>query len=362
MNARFIPLALIVSTALVSCKKDGMIEQDTNILTLEQNGIFPAPNIPADNPITAARSELGRKLFYDKLLSSDQSISCASCHFQGDGFADENQFSTGVGGAQGGRQGMAIFNLAWHNGGFFWDGRAATLREQALGPIENPLEMNESLSSVVTKLNNTSTYPALFSSAFGDASINADRIGLALENFMLSIVSNDSKYDQFLSGNVTLSASEERGRRLFFGEPQGNNMNGPGGPGGNSCASCHGGANFDSPQFFNVGLDNDANITDIGREAVTGNPGDRAKFKTPSLRNIAVTSPYMHDGRFNTLAQVIQHYNNGVEQSNTLAQQLQGTAENGGGFSGQDRQDIANFLNTLTDPTYLNNPAYSDPN
>ena len=228
-------LALIVPTVLVSCKKDGMVEQDTEILTIEQNGNFPAPNIPADNPITEARSELGRKLFYDKLLSSDQSISCASCHVQGDGFSDVNQFSTGVGGAQGGRQGMAIFNLARHNGGFFWDGRAATLREQALGPIENPLEMNESLSTAVDKLNGTSDYPIMFASAFGDPTINSERIGLALENFMLNIVSNDSKYDQFLADNVTLSQSEERGRRLFFGIGP-DNMNGPGPGGGVSCA------------------------------------------------------------------------------------------------------------------------------
>lgn len=172
-----------------------MIQQDTTLLTIEQSEGFPAPNIPADNPITEARSQLGRKLFYDKLLSSDQTISCASCHSQGDAFSDVNQFSTGVGGAQGGRQGMAIFNLAWHNGGFFWDGRATTLREQAVGPIENPLEMNETLANVVSKLNNTSDYPTMFEAAFGDNSITSDRIGLALENFMLTIVSNDSKYD-----------------------------------------------------------------------------------------------------------------------------------------------------------------------
>ncbi|MDB3906933.1 cytochrome-c peroxidase [Crocinitomicaceae bacterium] len=307
---------------------------------------------------------MGRKLFYDKLLSSDQTISCASCHSQGDAFSDVNQFSTGVGGAQGGRQGMAIFNLAWHNGGFFWDGRATTLREQAVGPIENPLEMNETLANVVSKLNNTSDYPTMFEAAFGDNSITSDRIGLALENFMLTIVSNDSKYDQYLAGNVTLTQSEERGRRLFFGIGQ-NNMNGPGGGGPQgtvNCAQCHGGANFDSPQYFNIGLDGDGNISDVGREGVTGNPADRAKFKTTSLRNIAVSGPYMHDGRFNTLEQVIQFYNNGVNQSNTLAPQLQASADNGSGLSGQDREYIVNFLNTLTDPTYLNNPDYSDPN
>jgi len=360
MNTRLILLALLAILMLGSCKKDGMIQQDTTPLMIEQNGNFPPPNIPADNPITAARSELGRKLFYDKLLSLDQTISCASCHVQGDGFSDINQFSNGVGGAEGGRQGMAIFNLAWHNGGFFWDGRATTLREQALGPIENPVEMNETLSNVVAKLNNSSEYPAMFASAFGDASITSDRIGLALENFMLTIVSNDSKYDRYLAGNATLTASEERGRRLFFGMPAQN----PGG--GNkpsvNCAQCHGGANFDNPQFFNNGLDTDANISDLGREAVTGNPDDRGKFKTVSLRNIAVTGPYMHDGRFSTLNEVLQFYNTGVQSSQTLAPQLLNASQNGMGLSAQNREDIINFLETLTDPTYLNNTAYSDPN
>lgn len=368
MNTQRILLALSAVFLLASCKKDGMVEQDTTTLPIEQSTGFPAPNLPGDNPITEARSQLGRKLFYDELLSSDQTVSCASCHIQGDAFGDRNRFSIGVGGAEGGRQGMAIFNLAWHTGGFFWDGRAATLREQAVGPIENPLEMNESLPNVIAKLNNTNDYPAMFAAAFGDENITSDRIGLALENFMLTIVSNDSKYDAYLAGNVTLTASEERGRRLFFGlNADGPGGGGPPGQGGGgpqaraNCVQCHGGANFDSPQFFNIGLDNDGNISDIGREGVTGNPADRAKFKTTSLRNIAVTGPYMHDGRFSTLDQVLQFYNNGVNQSNTLAPQLRDAAQNGMGLSPQDRQDIINFLNTLTDPTYLNNPAYSDP-
>lgn len=224
--------------------------------------------------------------------------------------------------------------------------------------------MNETLSNVVSKLSNSNEYPALFAAAFGDENISSDRIGLALENFMLTIVSNDSKYDQWLAGNVALTESEERGRRLFFGIGP-NNMGGPGGGGPQAranCVQCHGGANFDSPQFFNIGLDNDANISDNGREGVTGNPADRGRFKTTSLRNIAVTGPYMHDGRFSSLEQVLQFYNNGVNNSNTLAPQLQKASQNGMGLSARDRQDIIAFLNTLTDPTYLNNPDYSDPN
>lgn len=363
MKAHQFLLTFLVLPLIISCKKQPTVAEDTTPVLMMQNPNFPPPNIPPDNPITEARSQLGRKLFYDKLLSSDQTVSCASCHVQGDGFSDVNRFSNGVGGAQGTRQGMAIFNMAYHRGGFFWDGRAATLREQALGPIENPLEMNESLANVVSKLTSSSEYPALFASAFGDATITSERIGLALENFMLTIVSSNSRYDQYLAGTVQLTDSEERGRRLFFGE-----ANQPPGPGNQgpitnvNCVRCHGGANFDNRQFFNTGLDLDANITDIGREGVTGDPADRAKFKTVSLRNIAVTGPYMHDGRFETLNQVIAFYNGGIQQSNTLDPGLQGAALNGMGMTAQDQLDIINFLNTLTDPTFLNNPDYADPN
>lgn len=362
MYPKVMLLATAVALIIVSCKKEDGVVEDVSPVTLNLvNNTFPAPNIPGDNPLTVARVELGRKLFYDKLLSSDQTVSCASCHVQGDAFSDINQFSTGVGGAQGGRQGMAIFNMLWHEGGFFWDGRAETLREQALGPIENPLEMNETLENVVAKLTANADYPAEFSSAFGDPNITSERIGLALENFMFSIVSDNSKYDQFLAGNVQLTPSEERGRRLFFGINNGPGTGGPGNVGSANCVRCHGGPNFDNRRFINIGLDPAGNIADIGREAVTGNPNDRGKFKTVSLRNIAVTPPYMHDGRFNSLDQVLNFYNNGIQPSPTLDPGLQNAAQNGMGLSPQDRQDIINFLHTLTDPTYLNNPAYSAP-
>lgn len=303
-------------------------------------------------------------LFHDNRLSSDNTINCASCHSQSNALSDPNQFSVGVNGAQGNRNGMAIFNLAFHEGGFFWDGRATTLREQALGPIENPLEMNETLPNVISKLNQDPDYLAAFTLAFGDENITSERIALALENFMFSITSDNSKYDQFLLGNATLTDSEERGRRLFFGGNNGNGGgpgNGPGGLGGANCVRCHGGPNFDDRRFFNIGLDSDANITDIGRQEVTGNPNDRGKFKTTSLRNIAVSAPYMHDGRFSTLEQVLNHYNNGIENSATLDPGLRNAANNGMGLSQQDRTDIINFLHTLTDFTYLNNPDYGAP-
>ena len=360
--------ACLVLVSFASCKKNDATIQDVAEVPLAMNGNFPNPNIPADNPLTASKISLGRMLFHDTRLSSDNTINCASCHNQSNAMSDPNRFSVGVNGAQGDRQGMAIFNLAFHEGGFFWDGRASTLREQALGPIENPLEMNETLPNVIAKLNQDSEYLSAFTLAFGDNDITSERIALALENFMFSITSDNSKYDQFLTGNAVLTASEERGRALFFGNNGGGgpgngpgNGNGNGGPGGANCVRCHGGPNFDDERFFNIGLDSDANISDIGRQGVTGNPNDRAKFKTPSLRNIAVSAPYMHDGRFNNLNQVLNHYNNGIEQSATLDPGLRNDADNGMGLNQQDRTDIVNFLNTLTDFTYLNNPDYGAP-
>ncbi len=354
-----IPLCL-VAISLASCKKNQALVEDADLVPLSMNANFPTPNIPADNPLTASKISLGKMLFYDTKLSSDNTINCASCHIQNNAFADPNQFSTGVNGAQGDRQGMAIFNLAFHEGGFFWDGRATTLREQALGPIENPLEMNETLPNVIAKLNQDNDYLAAFTLAFGDNNITSERIALALENFMFSITSDNSKYDQFLAGNANLTASEERGRQLFFGGGGGPG-NGPGGNGlgGANCVRCHGGPNFDDRRFFNIGLDSDANISDIGRQAVTGNPNDRGKFKTTSLRNIAVTAPYMHDGSMTSWNQVLNHYNNGIEMSATLDPGLRNAAQNGMGLSQQDRNDIVNFLQTLTDNTYLNNPDYA---
>lgn len=350
---------LIVGLLVVSCKKDKTIfPYDATPYEIKLvNNTLPAPTLPPDNPLTIANVELGRMLFYEPLLSKDESISCASCHLQSDGFSDVNQYSLGVDGTLGARQAMPIFNLAWNKIGFFWDGRSDLLRHQSLLPIQDELEMKETIENVINKLSQNSLYISHFNKAFGTTEINAYKISLALEAFMFSIVSDDSKYDQYKAGKTTLTASEERGQQLFFTEynPFFPELSGA------DCAHCHGGSNFENDQYMNNGLDDQSEILDIGRQKVTGDPLDKGKFKVPSLRNIAVTRPYMHDGRFSTLMEVIDHYNSGVHHSPTTDPALNTTTETGLMLTPEDKLDLVNFLKTLTDQNFLTNPAYSSP-
>ncbi len=339
-----------------SCASD-----DDSVSTLTPFAIdfkdFPAPNLPDDNPLTKEGIELGRRLFYEKALSKDGSMACASCHNQSTAFSDTNQFSIGVEGQPGGRQAMAIFNMAWNTNEFFWDGRAHLLRDQSLLPIQDPLEMNETLDNVISKLTDLPEYTDRFNTVFGSSEITELNISLALEQFMNSIVSLDSKYDRFKRNEIALSDSEERGRTLFFGEY---NKFFPD-ISGADCAHCHSGFNFENDEYMNNGLDVLANQTDIGRENVTSNQMDRAKFKVTSLRNIALTPPYMHDGRFKTLEEVIEHYNSGVKLSPSLNPAIQDTEEKGLFLTEQDKQDLVAFLKTLTDETMMTNSDYSSP-
>ena len=353
----FIPLLFVL---ILSCGEDEpmtVVEQDETPYILEY-GNLPEPDLPTDNVLTQQGVQLGRMLFYEKMLSRDNSQSCASCHNQTDGFSDTLQFSLGVEMMEGKRQAMSVFNMAWHSNEFFWDGRAHLLRDQSLLPIEDPLEMNETLENVIAKLSDTQMYRDQFTRAFGSDEITSEKMSLAMEQFMLSIVSYDSKYDKYLAGEVQLSESEERGRVLFETEynPFFPEMSGA------DCAHCHGGANFENDQYMNNGLDIDADFMDIGREEVTGNLSDKAKFKTPSLRNVEVTPPYMHDGRFQTLEEVVEHYDLHIKQSSTLDPALIQVADNGGlNLTEQDKIDLVNFLKTLTDETFMNNSEYSDP-
>ncbi len=344
---------------MIGCKKDKgavAVYNDTPLTLNLINNTLPIPNLPSDNPLTKSKVALGRMLFYERSMSLDGTINCASCHNQENAFSDINQFSEGVDGALGGRQAMAIFNMAWHENEFFWDGRAHLLRDQALGPIENPLEMNETLENVIVKLKNKG-YADWFIRAFGSDEITPLKISLALENFMLSIVSDDSKYDRYLAGLATLTASEERGRVLFFGEYNEFFPN----ISGADCAHCHAGNNFENDLYMNNGLDTDAGFIDFGREDATNNVADRAKFKVTSLRNIAVTQPYMHDGRFETLEEVVDHYNSNIQNSSTVDPALLGTTSTGLMLDALEKEDLINFLKTLTDNTFLNNPDYSNP-
>ncbi|MGB0978691.1 MAG: cytochrome-c peroxidase [Croceimicrobium sp.] len=330
---------------------------DDSPYTLVYEGVED-PNLNPDNPLTIEGVKLGRMLFYDARLSKDGSQSCASCHRQEHAFTDTARFSIGVEGLKGKRQAMSVFNTAWHSNEFFWDGRAHLLRDQAVLPIQDPLEMNESLSNVIDKLKASEGYRNQFIRAFGSEDIDADRIALALEQFMNSIVSFSSKYDRYLKGELSLSASEERGRVLFFAEFN------PGFPNtsGADCAHCHSGSTFENDRYMNNGLSADGDYQDSGRYNVSLNPRDIGSFKVTTLRNIELTAPYMHDGSLSTLEEVIDHYNNGLEASVNLDPALEYTRVTGGlKLSSQDKADLIAFLKTLTDQELINDPRYSDP-
>ena len=368
LNAKykFLLFGSILSIILFSCKKGELTETETTttVVGIDDTpftlnfGALPEPTIASDNPLTKRGVELGRKLFYETKLSADQSMACATCHLQENAFSDPRRFSIGVEGLPGGRQAMAIFNMAWNNNEFFWDGRAHLLRDQSILPIQDPLEMNETLENVISKLSADESYTDLFMLAFGSREITSVNISLALEQFMNTIVSSNSKYDQFLAGNASLSTSEERGRALFFDEYN------PAFPttSGADCAHCHSGANFENDRYMNNGLDSDPMFTDFGREKATGLVEDRAKFKVPSLRNIAVTAPYMHGGRFTTLEEVVDHYDNALVSSTTIDPALEYTRTNGGlMLTQQDKDDLVAFLKTLTDETMLTDEQFSSP-
>ena len=334
---------------------DKMAQYDDSPYELDF-GRFAEPEMNG-NPLTIEGVKLGRMLFYETLLSKDNSISCASCHIQENGFSDPDQLSSGVDGSLGKRQAMPVFNTLWHTNEFFWDGRAHLLRDQTLMPIQDELEMKETLESVISKLNGSEIYPDQFIRAFGDEVITSERMSLALEQFINSIISNRSKYDKYLDREAALTASEERGMVLFNAEYN------PGFPdiSGADCAHCHGGNNFDNNRYMNNGLDSDANQTDIGRESVTGEARDRAAFKVPSLRNVELTAPYMHDGRFQTLEEVVEHYDHGIVISGTVDPALAYSAQTGLQLTDQDKIDLINFLKTLTDNEVISDERYSDP-
>lgn len=338
------------------------------------NAHFPVPDLPRDNPLTGERVTLGGALFGETALSRDGTVSCASCH-SGAAFSDARRFSAGVEGRTGTRNAMPLQNLAWKSS-FFWDGRAPSLRAQALMPIEDHAEMDESLTNACAKLaraggaslkapqtqtNAPADYPALFEAAFGSAEITPEKIGLALESFVLTLLSGHSKFDRAMRGEARLSDEERRGAELFMTEYDPRT-----GQFGADCFHCHGGPLFTDHQFHNNGLDADVPRTllsarqtesrtggsaprDFGRERVTGRAADRGKFSTPSLRNVALTAPYMHDGRFATLEDVVNHYRRGMQRSATLDPNLAKHPDGGVPLTDGDARALVAFLRSLSD-------------
>lgn len=355
---RFTLCICIILILLSACKEEpivSFIQLDDTSYDLDI-GPFPLPDLPEDNSLTEAKVHLGRMLFYDPILSEGEIQACADCHLQLSAFNDDSQFSLGVDELPGSRNAMSVFNMAWNTNGFFWDGRAETLREQSLLPIQDPLEMNETLEDAVAKVSASDFYQDEFMRAYGSAEVSAEKISLLLEQFMLSITSFDSKYDRVQAGIESYTDSEQRGHDLYFTEYN------PAFPevSGADCAHCHGGFNFENDRYMNNGLD-EAPFSDLGRFLVTGASGDRGKFKVPTLRNIALTAPYMHDGRMETLEEVIDHYDSGIQISSTLNPALLATTYTGLMLTDQDKLDLKNFLLTLTDESLVTNPDYASP-
>jgi cytochrome c peroxidase len=325
---------------------------DPDPVTIQPAGFTTMP-VPADNRLTRQGINLGRRLFYDPILSADSTQSCATCHEIDRAFADDRRFSIGITLQEGDRNAPTIINAAWLETAF-WDGRAASLEDQALGPVANPIEMAESWPNVVNKLQRHATYPDLFGRAFGSDQITRDRVVKAIAQFERTFVSNNSKFDVWLDTRDTqaagFSAAAERGLQLFNSERA-------------DCFHCHQiNSLLTDNRFHNIGVDSDFNDPDVdrGRENITGNPGDLGLFKTPTLRNVEFTAPYMHDGRFATLTDVVQHYNSGGFDSATLDPLLRKRGV-GLGLTDQEVADIVEFLKTFSDPTFISNPDLKNP-
>ena len=344
---------------LLSCNKD-KVRYDPRPYSLEIPSHFPQMVMPIDNPLTEEGVELGRYLFYEKLLSGDNTMSCASCHSPQNSFSDNDQFSDGIDGILGTRHSMALINLGWEDY-FFWDGRATSLEQQILEPVPNPIEMHQSWKNTVSKLSADMTYRNRFFRAFGTSNIDSTQVAKAIAQFLRTMVSSNSKYDvmykyingQALTSNesqilATVDAEEWAGYDLF------KSLNGA------DCFHCHNGPLMRVKKFSNNGLD--AVITDLGRGGVTGNPNDNGKFKVPTLRNIALTAPYMHDGRFATLDEVIEQYSTGVHPSLTIDPLIEYANQGGVQLDAQEKLLLKKFLMTLTDLEFVNNPKFKDPN
>ncbi|MES2793514.1 MAG: cytochrome c peroxidase [Planctomycetota bacterium] len=262
---------------------------------------------PEDNPHLAEKVALGAQLYFDPRLSADSTVSCASCHDPEKGWSNGEAVATGVGGLKGGRSSPTIINTAFQTLQF-WDGRAGTLEEQALGPIQNPIEMNMTLPEVVKKLNTIPGYKSQFKAIFG-TDVTSEGIAKAIAAFERTVLSGDAPYDRFTAGDAkALSPAAQRGRALFFGAAR--------------CSSCHSGPNFTDNTFHNIGVGMDKENHDVGRFALSKLEGDTGSFKTPTLREIAKTGPYMHDGHLKTLEEVVEYYNKGGTQNAYLDEEI----------------------------------------
>lgn len=292
-------------------------------------GIDAPPPIPADNPLTVAKVELGGQLFFDPRLSADDTVSCATCHNPVMGFTDGRPTSMGVKGQVGGRSAPTFINLAYAPNGVFWDGRAKSLEDQAKGPIANPIEMANTHEAVVARLNRISGYRDQFQAVFGSADITIDNVAKAIAAFERTAISGNSPWDRFLKGDATaLSEPAKRGWTLFQNKA--------------NCIRCHAGFNLTDNGYHNLGVGFDKPNPDPGRYAVTNAEEDKGRFKTPTLREITYTAPYMHDGSARTLEEVIDFYNRGGTKNPQLDPEVKPL-----NLTAQEKADLVAFLKSL---------------
>ncbi len=316
---------------------------------------FPAMPENENNPLTIEGVALGRYLFYDKILSDDNTLSCASCHKQQFAFSDSpKDFSVGRNGVAMQRNTMALFNLAWYPA-MFWDGKAASIEEQVFHPVRNITEMNLNWTDATKRLNKNKFYKGLFAQAFETKTIDSVIISKAIGQFLRTLISHQSKYDRVLNGKGVFTEEERQGFILMNDQTKGD------------CLHCH---TTDADvlgttlTFSNNGLDdvmNSSDFKDKGLGAITGKSTDNGKFIIPSLRNILLTAPYMHDGRFKTLEQVLDFYSEGVKHCTNIDSKMEFAQQGGAHLSQEEKQKIISFLKTLTDSVFISNPEYADP-
>lgn len=353
MQKRLYLISALILTCL-SCSSDDTtsyepIPQPLTIPQIFSDHIIP-PIIPTNNPQTVEGVALGKKLFFDTILSSDGTQACASCHAPQNAFTDNTATSVGIDGVFGTRNAMPLFNLAWnYNERFNWDGTALSLERQAEEPVENPIELHSNWDNVVSRLQAHPEYPELFRLAFKTTTITKELTTKAIAQFVRTLISANSKFDNYTLGNATLTAQELNGLDVFLREDKGD------------CFHCHGNPSnplWTDNLFHNNGLD--ATFTDLGLGTVTGDPNDNGKFKSPSLRNLAFTAPYMHDGRFSTLDEVINHYSEGLQNSATIDPLMKQITQGGVQLTDEDKADLKAFLLTLSDASFITNPLYQN--
>jgi len=290
---------------------------------------LPPLTWPATNPYTVAKADLGRLLYFDKRLSADESLSCASCHDPKFAFTDGAATSTGIKSQKGNRSAPTIINRAYTLAQF-WDGRAASLEEQAIGPMANPIEMGSTHDAIVTKLKTVSGYKPLFAKAFGSEEITIDRVALAIACFERTVFSGNAPYDKYKRGDKKAMTPEQvRGMTVFFDKAK--------------CDKCHEGANFSLNAYANIGVGSDKPDPDVGRFAVTKNERDWGVFKTPTLREIEHTAPYMHDGSLKTLEEVVDYYDKGGTKNKNLDENIKPLH-----LTAQEKKDLVAFMKALS--------------